>query len=91
MRRLGLIVLVLGLVGGCASTREVPLPATTPYDSNPKARKAYLEGYRMGYRNGIKGGGGSFDSFDYGQTSEARNFGWFYGQMAGQEAGNHRH
>ena len=32
---------------------EVPLPATTPFDSQPEARAAYLEAYCDGYHSGL--------------------------------------
>ena len=32
---------------------EVPLPATTPFDSLPGARAAYLEAYCDGYHSGL--------------------------------------
>src|SRR6185369_12824691 len=32
---------------------EVPLPATTPFDSSPNERAAYLEAYCDGYRSGL--------------------------------------
>ncbi|HVK59446.1 MAG TPA: hypothetical protein VM735_11745 [Candidatus Kapabacteria bacterium] len=38
----------------CASNdgwqADVPVPSTTPFDSDQMARTAYLEGYRTGYR-----------------------------------------
>lgn len=53
----GVLVLALGCVlsiCGCASqgwqSADVPLPRSTPFDSNEFARNAYLEGYRAGYR-----------------------------------------
>ena len=84
-------MLVLGLVAGCASAPDIPLPATTPYDNDPKARKAYLEAYRVGYSHGLRGGGCSPDSFGHDKISEATNFGWFYGQVAGAEAADAQH
>jgi hypothetical protein len=47
------VAVLLGTVG-CASSGwqavDVPLPRSTPYDSNQFARNAYLEGFRGGYR-----------------------------------------
>ena len=31
----------------------VPLPKTTPYDSDPTAREVYLKTFQHGYRNGM--------------------------------------
>src|SRR4051794_9606823 len=36
-----------------ARIAHVPLPATTPFDSAPDARAAYLDAYREGYRSGL--------------------------------------
>jgi|SRR5690242_18573040 len=36
-----------------AKVAVVPLPATTPFDSLPSERAAYLEAYRDGYRSGL--------------------------------------
>jgi hypothetical protein len=33
-----------------AKLLHVPIPNTTPYDADPKAKKIYLEEYRSGYR-----------------------------------------
>ena len=45
---------MLAILVGCASngwqSESVPLPTTTPFDSDQLARNAYLEGYRIGYR-----------------------------------------
>ncbi len=86
LRRFLALILLLGFVAGCASTLDVPLPATTPYDRNAKARKGYLEAYRMGYKDGLSGGHGAADSFGRDQISSARNLGWFDGQNAGVAA-----
>src|ERR1051325_236746 len=45
--------ITIGLALGCASNEwkahDIPLPRTTPFDSNEFARTAYLQGYRQGY------------------------------------------
>ena len=50
------MVILIGLACmiGCATGEwqgeNVPLPRSTPFDSNQLARNAYLEGFREGYR-----------------------------------------
>lgn len=58
----GLILALILVLSGCASqgwqSADIPLPRSTPYDSNQFARNAYLDGYRSGYRaqqNGDRG------------------------------------
>jgi hypothetical protein len=34
---------------------NVPEPVSTPFDGNDKLRSAYIEGYREGYTNAVKG------------------------------------
>lgn len=52
--RFGVCVALLFASIGCASSgwqaEDVPLPRSTPFDSNQMARAAYLEGFRSGYR-----------------------------------------
>lgn len=60
----------------------VPLPAATPFDSEPAARKTYLNAYRNGYRNGLTGI--MIDCFlPLGQPNPAQQRGWSDGQLAG--------
>ena len=62
MNCLNCIFLSIGVLWGigCATdgwqAANVPLPRSTPFDSNQFTRNAYLEGFRQGYR--AQGGGG---------------------------------
>lgn len=63
------LVLLLSLTSGCVSPRLdghpalfatvpepiVPLPTVTPFGGKPEARRAYLEGYYLGYLAGLAG------------------------------------
>jgi hypothetical protein len=63
----------------------VPLPAATPFDSEPTARKTYLAAYRKGYRNGLTGI--MVDCFlTLGQPNPPQERGWSDGQLAGFRA-----
>jgi len=70
-----------------AKVAAVPLPATTPFDSLPGERAAYLEAYRDGYRSGLVslnvliGQPAVGDSF-----YSARTNGWQTGVSAGFSA-----
>ena len=46
-------ILLVALATGCAT--DVPLPQTTPFDSNPEARAAYFSSYRRFYRASLAG------------------------------------
>lgn len=65
------------VLAGCASweTENVPLPASTPFDSNPAARMAYLDAFRDGYRTATREGRISQD-FITGPNRFARELGW---------------
>ena len=84
-------ILSLALLTGCASTAHIPMPAWTPYDSNPKARQAYLAAYRAGYRYGLEGHGSPPASFGNDNSSDASGFGWFHGLLAGATAADQQH
>jgi len=51
--------------GGCATdgwqASDVPVPRTTPYDSNQMVRAAYLDAFRQGYLAQKDGGPASVD------------------------------
>ncbi len=80
-------ILLFGLaVAGCASVAKVPLPAKTPYDQNPKARAAYLDGYRAGYRHFVSAHHVSWpDVFSNDPVAKARMFGFYDGQSYAEE------
>lgn len=46
----GMVAVVFGCTSKGWQGSSVPLPRSTPYDSNQLARNAYLEGFRTGYR-----------------------------------------
>jgi len=86
MRQIILISL-LAIVVGCASTPHVALPAKTDFDDNPKARKAYLEAYREGYLAQMAGHSGVICLFGRdGIVGTAREIGRMMGQFAASEA-----
>ena len=63
----------------------VPLPAATRFDSEPGARKTYLDAYRNGYRNGLTGI--MVDCFlPLGQPNQPHEGGWSDGQLDGLRA-----
>jgi len=68
---------VLASAGYCAlawlyATRlPVPLPAVTPYDSEPERRRVFLESYDLGYRGGMLG---HFPTFCFRPEVETRGF-----------------
>jgi hypothetical protein len=77
-------IFVLSLMAGCIMDRApgVPLPASTPYDNNPKTRKAYLRAYRDGYKCALSGRHMVPDTFSSDPVATATEFGWFDGEMA---------
>jgi hypothetical protein len=77
---------------GIASVPDVPLPASTPYDGNPKARTAYLEGYRLGYKAFVADRAvGGPDVFSDDPVAKARMFGWYDGYQAADVAAKLQH
>jgi ribosome modulation factor len=60
----------------------VPLPETTPFDSDSDARRAYLDYYTAGYREGIAGYSSSCCLLDV-PDRQARVAGWYDGNGAG--------
>jgi hypothetical protein len=80
-------VMLLALVVGCASVSDVPLPVATRYDDNPRARSAYLDGYRMGYRDFVGGQARvGPDVFSDDPVAKAGMVGWYDGRQAALEA-----
>ena len=79
------------LISGCSSLQEsanVPLPETTPFDTNPMARDAYLQAYREGYLTAAEGQNTSRE-FLYGPYRFPRELGWKAGVLQGfQGAGS---
>jgi hypothetical protein len=65
---------LLLIAAGCASegwqTHSVPFPASTPFDANPFARQAYLDGFRSGYVAQQQQKGAEFLSGPYGRARE---------------------
>ena len=95
MKTIGLIFSAILLVG-CAGRvsfetqrthPDVLLPGQTPFDSNPKARTAYLTRYVEGYRLGITGSIGS-DCSEAEPYAKAKLQGWSDGQSAGHKDWN---
>ena len=64
-----------------ARVAEVPLPATTPFDSESAARAAYLDAYKDGYRSGLVSLNVLFQAPD--EKDVIRTRGWFDGARAG--------
>jgi hypothetical protein len=67
-----------------AQQAEVPLPATTPFDSSPETRAAFLESYRYGYRSGLVSLNVQFQKPD--ESDPVRTLGWREGATAGLNA-----
>jgi len=80
MRRC-LSILFFAFLMGCASAPPVPLPATTDFDDNPKARETYLKAYTRGYRAGLSGEYSVWDGPNN-IIAEAFAMGWSDGQIA---------
>jgi hypothetical protein len=78
---------VLLMMCGCASQSQqanaIPMPTSTPFDSDQMARMAYLEGYRQGYRAVAAGTVGGFDMIS-GSYRFARELGWRAGASQAQ-------
>lgn len=60
----------------------VPLPSTTPFDSDAAARAMYLDWYRDGYRSGLTGVTITC-CFPPGPHPQAQQKGWSDGQLQG--------
>src|SRR5688500_15047467 len=92
MKWLKCVFLSIGLLWeiGCASEgwqgENVPVPRSTPFDSNQFARNAYLEGFRQGYR--AQGGDGlaTVETVD-GPNAEARRQGFYAGAAQARAEG----
>jgi hypothetical protein len=88
------VFLLVGLLSiiGCATegwqAEEVPLPRSTPFDSNQFARNAYLEGFRQGYTAQSSGGPTAVETVS-GPYAEARRHGFYAGaaQARAQQSG----
>jgi hypothetical protein len=86
------MVLSIGLLCGigCATNgwqaENVPLPRSTPFDSNHFARNAYLEGFRHGYRTQTGVGPGTADTGN-GQYADARRQGFYAGAAQARAEG----
>jgi hypothetical protein len=77
------LMMLLGVAAGCASVSDVPLPMVTQYDGNRRARSAYLEGYRDGYRYFVAGGTSDGpEVFSDDPIAKARMYGWYDGTEA---------
>jgi hypothetical protein len=63
---------------------EVPMPSTTPFDSSPPNRAAYLEFYAYGYRSGLVALNVLFHKPE--PTDAVRTQGWQDGASAGLSA-----
>ena len=63
---------------------DVPMPPTTPFDSSPDKRAAYLEAYRDGYRSSLTSANVLFRMPAESDTVRAR--GWQDGASAGSKA-----
>jgi hypothetical protein len=85
-----LSVATLLLAVGCASgggnaamlLKDVPAPATTPFDTNTEMKLAYIKGYREGYVIG-HGGKMVMRHFKAGYEPNAGEQGWRAGNTAG--------
>ena len=64
-----------------ARNADVPIPSTTPFDSTPEFRAAYLDAYRDGYRSGLVSLNVLFHKPDASDT--VRTQGWQVGASAG--------
>lgn len=83
MRLLKTILTALSLLFvGCATgewqASDVPLPTTTPYDSNQMVRAAFLDGFRHGYHAQKDGGPASVELVT-GPYVHAREQGFYAG------------
>jgi hypothetical protein len=72
------------LAAGCSSTgwksENIPLPRSTPFDSNQLARQAFLDGFERGYRSEKMGGPSSVELIT-GPFAEARRQGFNAGVL----------
>ena len=66
-----------------AKKLPVPLPPTTPYDSDPKKRSVYLEEYQSGYRTILAAVEVDCHMGVKGETFHAYQDGWLDGKHAG--------
>lgn len=73
------------LAGGCATegwqAETIPYPASTPFDANSFARRAYLDGFASGYRSAKSGDGGGVDVIT-GPNRHAKRLGYYAGEAA---------
>jgi len=67
---------------------DVPMPSTTPFDSSPDSRAAYLEAYRDGYRSGLTSLNVEFRVPPASDTVRWR--GWQDGASAGSKAASRK-
>ena len=89
---LGLLALGFLLLAGCATRPSqgsatnqgvsVPFPATTPFDSNPQLRAAYLKGYGQGFVKGLIGTRIQ-NHYKYGYVPSPEELGWDIGNLHG--------
>jgi len=92
MRFLKTILAALSLLfaGACATgewqASDVPLPTSTPYDSNQMVRAAFLEGFRHGYRAQKDGGPPSVELVT-GPYVHAREQGFYVGAAQARAEG----
>ncbi len=81
------------VLAGCASMPSgdsVALPSTTPFDADPMARAAYLQGFSEGYHAVGSGRLGSVDVIQ-GPHKLAREMGWRAGVVTAQgDAAEHQ-
>ena len=64
-----------------ARNTDVPIPSTTPFDSSPESRAAYLDAYRDGYRSALVSLNVLFHKPDVSDTVQTQ--GWQAGASAG--------
>jgi hypothetical protein len=80
------LLLVALILGGCTSVstnQSIPLPDSTPFDSNAATRQMYLDAYRDGYRAVAFGGSSTVDSM-HGPNQRIKELGWRAGAADAQ-------
>ena len=92
MKLLICLALSVGWFGasGCATAdwqaENIPLPRSTPFDSNHFARDAFLEGFRQGYRAQTWGGPATVETVN-GPYVGARRQGFYAGAAQARSEG----
>lgn len=82
---------ILIVMAGCATgewqSETIPYPSSTPFDSNPFARRAYLDGFATGYRSEKRGEASNVDVVA-GTQKQARRLGIYAGAATARGEAN---